>query len=152
MMIRIEYTHGCPSRVPSIMKHAMRFCRRMRARGILDVECPAMVDTDAASITIRVGCRIAIIHKDGDVRPSCRPASVWLTGRVVHDPHAMRAHFNRTHAMWLTFAHEDRRCGWINLVRGHIATARGDRMILEELDHHAQNPNANDTTGATHDH
>jgi hypothetical protein len=117
----------------------------MRARGILDAECPAMVDADAASIMIRVGHRVAIIDKDGDVRPSCRPASVWLTGRVVHDPHAMRAHFNRTHAMWLTFAQSDRRLGWTKLVRGHIATARGER-ILEELDHHAQNPT---TTGAT---
>jgi hypothetical protein len=53
---------------------------------------------------------------------------VWFTGRTVYDPHALRAHLNRTHAMWLTFAREDRQRGWLNVARGHVNVATKERI------------------------
>lgn len=127
MNVRLEHPRGPSGALaPAIIKHAVRMCLRLRRRNIFPVDPPSIVDADARYIMIRAGKRVMILDSTGACRPCLRPVDGVL------DPHALVAHYNRSHAMWINFAGEDRRRGWTNISRGHILIARGDRLILEE--------------------
>jgi hypothetical protein len=126
-LIRIEHPRG-PNTAPAIIKHAVRFGRRLRAHGIHDYEFPPVVDTDAVHITVRADHRLVVLDNVGGYRPSLQGAEVGPRGRMIFDRSAIKSHYNRTHAIWLGYAAEDRRCGWLDSARKYLNVATQDRI------------------------
>lgn len=127
IFLRIEHPTGpAGARAPAIIKHAVRMFRRLYARNIWPLDGPSVVEPGTTHIMVRAGKRALVLDNTGAYRACLREVD------GVRDPHAYSAHYNRTHAMWLGIAAEDRRRGWTRIVRGHIKIAMLDRLILEE--------------------
>lgn len=120
----IEIVRGRSAEAPPIVKHVIRFCRRLHEHGIHFMDRPAAVESDR-SCTILVGKRherAILIHPEGDLRQACKP--VWSTMKGWHsDPQAWTAHNNRYHAEWLRLAGNCRRRGWKKAALADLAVA-----------------------------
>lgn len=126
-LMRIEHLAGPEgAKAPAIIKHAIRMFERLRKRNIWPIDGPRVIEPGTTHIMVRAGKRALVLDDTGAYRASLRSVD------GVTDPHAYSAHYNRTHAMWLGIAAEDRRRGWTKIVPGHIKIAMLDRLILEE--------------------
>lgn len=116
---RIEHPRG-PNGAPALVKHCVRFGRRLRDHGIYDYSFPIYVNDDHASVL--VGQRVVLLDNVGDYRPCLRPFH-RARGGLVFDPQALVAHQNRIHAVWLEITAQARRMGWLTAARSDLNVA-----------------------------
>jgi hypothetical protein len=122
---RLELRRGPGHTAPSIVKHTIRFCRRLREHGIYHYDTPAAVDSDHGCNVI-VGKRVVLIHPEGDIRQALKP---HLTVRGwMFDPKAMPAYNARYHAIWMDMAATSRRQRWLIAARKDLALASHARQ------------------------
>lgn len=99
------YPRRDSANVPPIVKHVVRFCRRLRDHRIYSYDVlRARVDVDAVH-TMRVGSRLVIVDTDGSTRPSLRS----VDNHAMIDLPARWSHQHRYHALWLNEAASARR-------------------------------------------
>jgi hypothetical protein len=124
MIYRLEVPRG-PNDAPAIVKHCIRFSRRLREHGIHNYDFPSLVD-DKDSATILVGSRVVQIHDDGSYTQQLKP--VRIDGAWRFDRQGMPAFRARSHARFLHGAAVDRSRGWALSARAMLAIATHDRV------------------------
>lgn len=123
----IELFRGSEGRkAPPVIKQAIRFARRLRARNISAV-FPIVVD-DMIGASILVGSRIAHIDSQGSITPQLKPAPV--DGAWRFDRQGYSAWRERSHARYLTWAASDRRLTMYHAGRVYVDCARVDRLYF----------------------
>lgn len=110
---------------PPIVKHIVRFGRRLRKHGLRNVTFPVLVDDMQESWSVKVGARNVLIHSDGSFTASLRGfrSPSW-------DHVALEAHYHRWHAFWLNAAGESRRNGWKKAARCDLNIAIEERRRM----------------------
>lgn len=124
MMHRPEIIHGAQSAAPALVKHAVRFGRRLRDHNIYHGVFPSLIDDEATVCKVAVGRRVANIFKDGSFTASLRTVDRDF------ERGAFIAQSNRMHAILLDLASHAR-------ARGLKAHARADlQLAAQERRHH----------------
>jgi hypothetical protein len=116
----------CPNDAPAIVKHCVRFGRRLRAHGIYTAEFPALVDDTKRGATILVGGRVIHINDDGSYTQQLKPVRIGDVWRF--DRQGMQAFRARSHARFLGCAAVDRGRRWGSSARAMLAIATHDRV------------------------
>jgi len=127
----LEVPVGSPSKAPALAKHAVRFCRRLRARGILNFEAPSILDDSRHVIKVRVGRRMVNIFDDGTYTASLMRPPTYLFPKGRFDYAAFSAQSNRMHAIYLAQAAHARKCGLKFAARADLTTAIQERLHHE---------------------
>lgn len=117
--------------IPPIVKHCVRFGRRLRAHRIDTTNFPSYISDDGGA-TIIVGSRIVHIDDDGSYTPQLKPVRVGLIWRF--DRQAITAFRARSHARFLEIAASDRARGWRKSAINMLALAAHDRGMLVEFE------------------
>lgn len=132
MKVRIEHARGPAAHdATPLIRHLVRFGKRLRRRGIYTYTFPVMVDDAAVSAAVVVGRRVALIHNDGTIHPSLKPRCN-VSGNLVTDRQALGAHRNRWHATFLNLAAESRRNGWLKAARLDLSIATQERKSCDD--------------------
>ncbi len=128
-ILRLEVVRGKPDSAPPLVKQAVRLARRLRNRRIYNVTFPSFVRRGEEVCRIEVGRRIVTLLADGSCHASLIPFKRGSSER--YDRHAMLAHTNRMHALYMTMAAEDRRRHWLAAARVtlNLATQERNREI-----------------------
>lgn len=121
----LEHPRG-PNDAPAIVKHCIRFGRRLRAHGVHDYYLPTHVDDLKGSATILVGSRVVQLLDDGSCIQQLKPVRIGNVWRF--DRQGMPAFRARSHARFLKGAASDRSCGWGVSARAMLAIATHDRV------------------------
>lgn len=131
MIHRLEVPRRACGDIPPIVKHCVRFGRRLRAHGVWNYEFPSYVDDRGA--TIIVGDRVVNIDDTGSYTPQLKPARI--NGMWRFDRQGMPAFRARSHARFLHCAAVDRGRRWISSAHAMLAIATHDRVAcsLEAL-------------------
>lgn len=130
----LEMPHGRPSNTPTLIKHALRFARRLRRRDIYPFEFPAMVDDGRSVCKVKVGKRVVNIFDDGTCTRSLMLPSSNLRPRGGFDHAAFIAQSNRMHALYLGMAAHARGLGLKAAARADLTTAIQERLHHERAD------------------
>jgi hypothetical protein len=120
----VEVPVGRRSSTPLLVKHLVRFGRRLRAHHIQHANFPAIVDDSRTSYPVRVGNRVVNVFNDGQTTACLRPVD------GVYDRYAMLAARNRWHALWLNSAGKARRMGWFKAARADLTIAIEERRLM----------------------
>lgn len=125
MIYRLEVPRG-PNEAPAIIKHCVRFGRRLRAHGIHNYCFPSLVAANRDGASILVGSRVVHLHDDGSYTQQLKP--VRIDGNWHYDRQGMPSFRARSHARFLNGAAIDRRNGWSMSARAMLAIAAHDRI------------------------
>lgn len=121
---RLEVIHGRSSEAPALVRHAVRFGRRLRQRGIHGV-FPALVDDDLSTCMVAVGRRVVRIFADGSFTTSLRDRDRNF------ERGAFVAQINRMHAIFLWMARDARVLGLKSRARTDLFFATQERRHHE---------------------
>lgn len=125
MIHRLEVPRRACGDIPSIVKHCVRFGRRLRAHGICNYDFPTVV-TEKGGATILVGGRVIHIDNDGSHTQQLKPARVDGVWRF--DRQGMPAFRARSHARFLHCAAVDRGRRWVSSAHAMLNIATHDRV------------------------
>ncbi len=103
MMHVLEISHGRQSAAPALVKHSIRFARRLREHGIWSYGFPPLIDDTTVSTRVAVGSRRINIFDDGSFT-----RSLMRSGGEYDNP-AFAAQSQRMHAIYLDLAAHARR-------------------------------------------
>lgn len=121
MMHHLEITRGRQSAAPSLVKHAIRFGRRLREHNIWFYGFPPLIDDKSVVCRINVGARNINIFNDGSfTRSLMEPGGAY-------DNSAFAAQCQRMHAIYLDMAAHARRCGLKASARANLNIATEER-------------------------
>src|SRR4051794_7670857 len=99
----LEILRGRPTNAPALVKHAVRFGRRLRQHGICYAEFPSLINDGRSACKIIIGARMVNVFDDGSCMRSLMRSDNSLDGR------AFLAQSHRMHAIYLSMARESRR-------------------------------------------
>lgn len=124
---RVEVPVGYKSSTPAIIKHLVRFGRRLREHRIHSAIFPSIVDDEHKHQRVLVGRRIINVFDNGDVQPSL------VVVDDIYDRSALSTHFTRWHAFWLNSAGACRRHGWLKAARADLNIAIAERRRMTNV-------------------
>ncbi len=130
MMRALEVPHGRQSGTSALIKHAVRFGRRLRLHGIHHAIFPALVEDGRSACKVQIGKRNVNVFDDGTFTPSLMLPERWPRP-AGFDQSAFRAQSNRMHAIYLGMAAHARRHGMKASARADLTVATQERLHHE---------------------
>jgi len=122
---RLEVIRGKPESAIPLVKHAVRFSRRLRQHCIENAVFPLFVRHGESCCKIEVGNRLVTLMDDGSFHASLLPLK--RNGLHTFDPLAMKAHHNRVHALYMSMAAQSRANRWYQAARIDLSIATEER-------------------------